>query len=101
MLGRKQEINLQLQQIVDGLLLLFTFWGSFAFRYYGTEWFGWDRSIGPFTDFHWMIPVIIPFGLIWAQFEHVNLRKVAAESGHASEELAEKDTAAQSVEWDG
>jgi len=44
---------------------------------------------------------IIPFGLIWAQFEHVNLRKVAAESGHASEELAEKDTAAQSVEWDG
>lgn len=64
MLGRKQEINLQLQQIIDGLLLLFTFWGSFAFRYYGTEWFGWDRSIGPFTDFHWMIPVIIPFGLI-------------------------------------
>jgi len=64
MSGRKQEINLQLQQIVDGLLLLLTFWGAFAFRYYGTEWFGWDRSIGPFTEFHWMIPVIIPFGLI-------------------------------------
>jgi exopolysaccharide biosynthesis polyprenyl glycosylphosphotransferase len=64
MLGRKQEINLQVQQIIDGLLLLVTFWGSFAFRYYGKDWFGWEVSIGPFTDFHWMIPVIIPFGLI-------------------------------------
>ena len=60
MLGRKQEINLVLQQIVDGLLLLLTFWGSFALRYYGRAWFGWDRAIGPFTDFEWMIPVIIP-----------------------------------------
>lgn len=64
MSGRKQEINLQMQQIVDGLLLLLTFWGSFAFRYYGKSWFGWDSSIGPFTEFHWMIPIIIPFGLI-------------------------------------
>jgi uncharacterized protein (TIRG00374 family) len=31
---------------------------------------------------------IVPVGLIWAQFEHVNLRKVAAESEHAEEELA-------------
>jgi len=30
---------------------------------------------------------IIPTGLIWAQFEHVSLRKVAAESGHAEEAL--------------
>jgi len=64
MSGRKQEINLQIQQIIDGLLLLLTYWGAFAIRYYGTEWFGWDRQIGPFTEFHWMIPVIIPFGLI-------------------------------------
>jgi hypothetical protein len=28
---------------------------------------------------------IIPVGLIWAQFEHVSLRKVAAESEHAGE----------------
>jgi uncharacterized membrane protein YbhN (UPF0104 family) len=31
---------------------------------------------------------IVPVGLIWAQFEHVSLRKVAAESGHAGEELS-------------
>lgn len=64
MSGRKQEINLQLQQIVDGILLLATFWGSFALRYYGTYWFGWDVSIAPFTEFHWMIPLIMPFGVI-------------------------------------
>jgi hypothetical protein len=28
---------------------------------------------------------IVPVGLIWAQFEHVSLRKVAQESGHAGE----------------
>ena len=32
---------------------------------------------------------IIPVGLIWAQFEHVSLRKIAVESGHAEDELAE------------
>ena len=30
---------------------------------------------------------IVPVGLIWAQLDHVSLRKVAAESGHAAEEL--------------
>lgn len=31
---------------------------------------------------------IVPVGLIWAQFEHVSLRKVTAESEHAGEEVA-------------
>ncbi|HEX4030248.1 MAG TPA: lysylphosphatidylglycerol synthase transmembrane domain-containing protein [Terracidiphilus sp.] len=31
---------------------------------------------------------IIPAGLIWAQIEHVSLRRVTAESGHAGEALA-------------
>jgi len=30
---------------------------------------------------------IAPVGLVWARFEHVSLRKVTAESGHAGEEL--------------
>ncbi|HWB60196.1 MAG TPA: sugar transferase [Chthoniobacteraceae bacterium] len=53
-----------MQQFVDGLLLLLTFWGSFALRYYGKEWFGWDKPIGDFSNFVWMIPVIIPVGPI-------------------------------------
>ncbi len=31
---------------------------------------------------------IVPVGLIWSQIEHVSLRKVAAESGHAAEDLS-------------
>jgi hypothetical protein len=34
---------------------------------------------------------IIPVGLIWARFEHVSLRKITEESGHAGEELAEEE----------
>jgi hypothetical protein len=30
---------------------------------------------------------IVPVGLIWAQFEHVSLRKITVESEHAGEEL--------------
>ena len=36
---------------------------------------------------------IVPIGLIWAQFEHVSLRKVTVESERASEELAADDAA--------
>jgi hypothetical protein len=30
---------------------------------------------------------IVPVGLIWAQFEHVSLRKVTVESEHAEDKL--------------
>lgn len=32
---------------------------------------------------------IVPVGLIWARFEHVSLRKITAESGHAEGELGD------------
>ena len=35
---------------------------------------------------------IAPVGLIWAQFEHVSLRKVTVESEQVGEELAEQKT---------
>jgi hypothetical protein len=38
---------------------------------------------------------IVPVGLIWARFEHVSLRKVAAESEQAGEQLAADDAADQ------
>lgn len=34
---------------------------------------------------------IVPVGLIWAQFEHVSLRKITVESEHAGEELSENE----------
>jgi len=36
---------------------------------------------------------IIPVGLIWAQFEHISLRKVTKESEHADEVLAADESA--------
>jgi hypothetical protein len=35
---------------------------------------------------------IVPVGLIWAQLDHISLRKVTVESEHAGEELAESGT---------
>jgi hypothetical membrane protein len=34
---------------------------------------------------------VVPAGLIWAQIDHVSLRKVTVESEHAGEELAAKE----------
>jgi hypothetical protein len=39
---------------------------------------------------------IVPVGLVWARFEHVNLRKVTAESEQAGEELGVDEVGAQS-----
>jgi hypothetical protein len=62
MLGRRQELNLQFLQIVDGLLMAFAFWFAHAFRLAGSAWFVFDKPIGPFTDFQWLLFVILPFG---------------------------------------
>ena len=40
---------------------------------------------------------VIPAGLIWAQFEHVNLRKVTLESEHAGADLAAEEAADSST----
>ncbi len=40
---------------------------------------------------------IAPIGLVWAQFEHVNLRKVTVESERAEEELAASEEAGSTL----
>jgi hypothetical protein len=40
---------------------------------------------------------IVPVGLIWAQFEHVSLRKVAAESEHSNEGVGDNAVAGSPV----
>jgi hypothetical protein len=40
---------------------------------------------------------IAPVGIIWARFEHVSLRKVAAESEHAGETLAADETGSEEM----
>jgi hypothetical protein len=36
---------------------------------------------------------VAPVGLVWAQFEHINLRRVTLESEHAGEDLEDEETA--------
>ncbi len=62
MIGRKQELNLQFQQIVDGLLLVIAFWGAHTLRFLGAGFFVFDKHIGPFRDFQWLLFVILPAG---------------------------------------
>lgn len=61
MLRRKQEFNLQFQQLVDGALLAVAFWVAHVLRTFGAEWFRLER-IATFNDFRWMLFVIVPFG---------------------------------------
>ena len=62
MLGRKQEINLKLNQITDGLVLLLAFWISHKLRYdnYGGIWPE-SVKIPVFKDFFWLIAIVVPF----------------------------------------
>lgn len=61
MLGRKQELTLQFQEIADGVLLVVAFWLAYMLRILGHDWL--DASpIPPFNDFRWLLFVIMPFG---------------------------------------
>lgn len=64
MLGRKQELNLQFQQIIDGVVLVVVFWTAYALRFFATTWFSLERSIAPFSEFRWVVPLLLAFGPI-------------------------------------
>jgi len=64
MLGRRQKLNLQFLQIVDALLLVAAFWGAHWFRYHGPEFGFFEIHILPFSEFQWLLFVLIPFGPI-------------------------------------
>lgn len=78
MLDRKQELNLQFQEILDGILLVFVFWCAHVVRYFGATTFFFDRQVPPFEDFRWMLFVIMPFAPIILElqgFYHRPLQK--------------------------
>lgn len=69
MIGRKQELNLQFLQIVDGLLLVIAFWMAHTIRFVAVDWFVFDKPIGPFSEFQWLLFVILPFGPIMLELQ--------------------------------
>ncbi len=88
MLGRKQELNLQFQQIVDGVLLVIAFWGAHTLRYLGGDWFIFDKPIGPFSEFQWLLFVIMPFGPIILELQGFYIHPLQKTLGKSLGQLA-------------
>ena len=64
MLARKQELNTQLQQLIDSFLLAISLLAGYVLRSYATSWFNLTRTIDPFTNYQWLLVVVMPFGPI-------------------------------------
>src|SRR5262245_49343910 len=60
MLGRQQEFNLKIIQIIDSVLLALTFWAVHALRWQGATVFGW-KQIPVIGQFYWQFLLIVPF----------------------------------------
>ncbi len=61
MLGRRQEFNIQLNQLIDSFLLLIAFLLSYSLRWHATGWFDFTLPIRPFHEFLWVIAIVVPF----------------------------------------
>jgi exopolysaccharide biosynthesis polyprenyl glycosylphosphotransferase len=64
MIGRKQELNLQFQQILDGALLVLAFWAAHVIRSGLPLAFDSVPVIPDFNDFRWVLFILMPFGPI-------------------------------------
>jgi exopolysaccharide biosynthesis polyprenyl glycosylphosphotransferase len=77
MLGRAQELNLQLNQVIDAVLMVFSLWAAHALRLAIGQIDG-IVPIEPFSAFQWMIALIMPFGPLFLDlqgFYHFQLQK--------------------------
>jgi len=62
MLGRRQEINLQLTELADSAILAASLWVAYVLRAYVLQsWFPELEIIPPFKDFFWVAAVLAPF----------------------------------------
>ncbi len=86
MLDRKEELNRQMQQILDGLLMVIAFWTAHTLRFIGNNWFPSDKQIGPFKEFQWLLFVIMPFGPIILElqgfYSHLLHKSLRRSLGH-------------------
>ncbi len=88
MIGRKEELNLQLLQILDGLLLVLAFWLAHTFRFLASSWFVFDKPIGPFKEFQWLLFVILPFGPILLELQGFYANPLQKSLGKSLNQLA-------------
>jgi exopolysaccharide biosynthesis polyprenyl glycosylphosphotransferase len=80
MIGRKQELNLQFQQILDGGILILCFWLAHIIRTSISVWFPSVYDIPNFNDFKWVLVALMPFGPIVLEmqgfYHHVLQKRV-------------------------
>lgn len=62
MLARRQELNTQIQQVIDSILLGLSLVAAHTLRLYATDWFNLSKTIDPFTNYFWLLLVVVPFG---------------------------------------
>ncbi len=87
MLGRKQELNLQFLQIGDGLLMVVSFWIAHSLRSIGSGFPLFQEPIGPFSEFQWLLFVILPFGPILLELQGFYAHPVQKSLGKSFEQL--------------
>jgi exopolysaccharide biosynthesis polyprenyl glycosylphosphotransferase len=78
LLGHKQEIDIQFNQVVDAILLVFSLWIAHTLRWYIGVAFPAIPAIEPFNAFTWLIVIIMPFGPLFLDlngFYHFPLQK--------------------------
>jgi exopolysaccharide biosynthesis polyprenyl glycosylphosphotransferase len=81
-LGRKQELNLQLNQLIDALLLVLSLWTANLLRRYLGQIPG-IAEVEPFSAFLWVIVFIMPLGPLLLEFQgfyNLPLQKTALKS---------------------
>ena len=90
MIGRKQELNLQFQQILDGALLVAAFWAAHVIRSSLALAFDSVPEIANFNDFRWVLFILMPFGPIVLEMQgfyshvfHKTVTKSAMQLGRA------------------
>ncbi len=88
MLGRKQELNLQFLQIGDGLLMVISFWLAHSLRSIGSGFTLLQAPIGPFSEFQWLLFVILPFGPILLELQGFYAHPVQKSLRKSFEQLA-------------
>lgn len=69
MFSRKQEINLQLNQLADAIILGLVFWVTHALRYYDILDLSMLPEIPPFAHFLWVLAIIVPFGPFFLELQ--------------------------------
>lgn len=62
LLGPRQEIDLQFNQLIDAVLLVLSLWVAHTLRRYVGEVCPGIPAIEPFNVFTWLIVIIMPFG---------------------------------------